>query len=227
MTQGIYRSAGAMLTEMLREDIHSNNLANASTNGFKRSLGAVVSGGDATAQQWVSRSVDLTPGRLEMTNSPLDLALTGSGYFVVAGANGNTYTRDGKFLRDSQGYLVDSQGQRVQGQQGDIRLSGTDITVTSAGAVVSGGQVVDTLRVVDFPRTSAVGVAAGAQITGTATPVAVANPGVVQGALETSNVNPVMELSAIRNGYRIYEANARAVTQVDQSLQRLIESATG
>jgi len=212
---------------MLREDIHSNNLANASTNGFKRSLGKVVNGGDATAQSWVSRSVDLTPGRLQTTDAPLDLALTGSGYFVLAGASGPTYTRDGQFTRDAQGFLVSSQGLRVQGQRGDIRLGGTDVTVNSSGAVMSGGRVVDTLRVVDFGRQSSLSLAADAQLGATGTPVAVTNPGILQGVLETSNVNPVIELGAITNGYRIYEANARAVTQVDQSLQRLIEAATG
>lgn len=226
MIRGIYRSAGAMLTEMIRQDIHANNLANANTTGFKRSLGDVVKGGDASGQAWAGRSVDLSPGRLEVTNSPLDVALTSSGYFVLSGPDGPVYTRDGHFTRDAAGCLVSSQGLRVQGEQGDILLTGSQVQITAEGAVVADGQVRGRLRVVNFPPAAALGSQASVQITAHQQPVPVASPGLVQGALETSNVNPIVELGAIRNGYRIYEANARAVTQVDSSLRKLIEAAT-
>jgi flagellar basal-body rod protein FlgF len=226
MIQGIYQAAAAMVGELTRQDIHAHNLANADTNGFKRSIARLVQGGDPRQQGVVAQSVDLTQGELESTGAPLDLALRGSGYFVVDTGAGRQFTRNGHFTLNKDGYLVNGQGYQVMGTRGAIRVTGTQIQVADDGTVTSDGKVVDRLLVVDFGTTGQLQNASNTSLTGTPAPTQVASASVVQGYLEASNVQPVVEMVGMTEGYRIYEANAKAITQVDQSLGRLIEAAT-
>jgi flagellar basal body rod protein FlgG len=226
MIQGIYRSAATMMTEILRQDIHSHNLANASTTGFKRTLGRVVNGGDPTQEAWVASSVDLSPGSLETTGSPLDLALGNSGFFVVQGATGPQYTRDGHFTRDAQGFLATMDGRRVLGTRGPIQLGNGAAEVSADGWISVGGQKVDRLQVVDYKPGDVLSHDVASTLKAAQAPRPLDTFTIAQGVLENSNVSPMTELGSIRSGYRIYEANARAVEQVDRSLQKLIEGAT-
>lgn len=226
MIQGIYQAAAAMVGELTRQDIHAHNLANADTNGFKRMVARLIRGGDPRQQGVVAQSVDLAPGELQPTGAPLDLALRGSGYFVLDTGAGRQYTRNGHFTLDRSGYLVNGQGYRVMGTRGPIRVTGGQVQVADDGTVTSDGKAVDRLLVVDFGATGQLRRGANTTLTGTPAPTQVASAAVVQGYLETSNVQPVVEMVGMTEGYRIYEANAKAISEVDRSLGRLIEAAT-
>jgi len=108
-----------------------DNIANANTPGFKASranFGDILSQtlGGASAMQ-VGRGtmiVDIqklfTPGTLEPTSNPLDLAIDGDGFFIVKQTNGPTYyTRAGQFRLDKDGYVIDPNGYRLQAYQMD------------------------------------------------------------------------------------------------------------
>ena len=225
MNRGIYRCGAAMMTELRRQDIHTNNLANVSTNGFKRSLGKIINGGDPQEAGWVSASTDLSNGPIESTNSPLDLALESSGFFVVQGVNGPEYTRNGHFTRDASGFMCTTDGRRVLGAQGPINLGQGDVAISTDGWVQSNGKRLDRLQVVDYNPGDILAHEQNASLTATRAPQAVETYTVQQGAIEHSNVSAMVELGAIRSGFRVYEANARIIEQTDRSLQKLIEAA--
>lgn len=227
MIRGVYRAAAAMLTGLLRQDIHASNLANAETVGFKRSLARAAAAGEGQGNPWIVSGIDLSPGDLRMTEAPLDVALRSRGYFVVDTGSGRQYTRDGHFTLDAQGMLVNGQGHRVLGLRGPMRLEGSRTEIADDGSVYSDGLFVDKLLIVDFPTQAEINREAGSGVVADRSPAQVARYTVVQGALEASNVNAIEELTAMQSGFRIYEANAAAVSQLDRTLGKLIEAATG
>jgi flagellar hook protein FlgE len=120
-------------------EVIGNNIANVSTNGFKGSdahyadsfsdvlQGSSASGSGAspvmqvgTGVQLAGITTDFSQGQISTTGVPTDLAVSGNGFFIVKSpASGETFaTRDGQFSIDSSGYLIDSQGDRVQGLTG-------------------------------------------------------------------------------------------------------------
>src|SRR5690606_25013742 len=121
-----------MLTQQRRLDVIANNLANVNTPGFKRDFladtaypeapiyrvargGAVYIGTLGPGVGTPTVHTDFTQGSLRTTDNPLDLAIIGEGYFVVAGEEGERYTRGGHFFRNAEGFLVTAAGEYVQG----------------------------------------------------------------------------------------------------------------
>lgn len=107
-------------------DVVSNNIANVGTVGFKASraefvdvyANAIFGANDLQAglgAQTVSVSQQFTQGGLSVTNSPLDVAISGNGFFRLSGESGTTYTRNGQFRLDKDGYLVTGTGENVTG----------------------------------------------------------------------------------------------------------------
>jgi flagellar basal-body rod protein FlgF len=113
---GIEWTTSAMRAARARLEIAAQNLANASTDGFRKSVVRVA----MTAQGLVARkSGSQEQGALRHTGRKLDLAIVGEGTFVVAGKP----TRNGAFVRDAGGYLADIRGERVQGTHGYVRVA--------------------------------------------------------------------------------------------------------
>jgi flagellar basal-body rod protein FlgF len=113
---GIEWTASAMQTARARLEIAARNLANASTDGFRKTVARIT----LTAKGLVTReSVSHEQGALRHTGRALDLAIAGEGSFVVGGER----TRNGAFVRDAQGYLADDRGRRVQGAHGFVRVT--------------------------------------------------------------------------------------------------------
>ena len=128
MDRGLYIAASGMLAEQIRQDQIANDLANASTPGYKgdrtapRSFGdlllanpksGAVVGPQSTAVQVDEIVTDFTPRPARDTGEPLDFAITGEGFFAVQTAQGVRYTRNGQFSLDPQGRLVTAQGNPV------------------------------------------------------------------------------------------------------------------
>jgi flagellar basal-body rod protein FlgG len=171
-------------------------------------------------------------GSLVQTGGNFDLAIQGRGFFQVLLPDGsNAYTRDGSFQVDAQGQLVTASGYQLQPPISipDSAVSvtvGADGTVTVANAGEPQPVVVGQLQLVDFinsgglePRGQnllAESAASGPPQVGT--PGLNGLGGLVQGSLETSNVNVVEELVAMIETQRAYEMNTRAISTVDQML---------
>jgi flagellar basal-body rod protein FlgF len=142
-------------------ELLANNVANASTGGYKAdrefySLYAAPEAQDAdpvSTMPVIERPwTDLAQGLLQVTGNPLDVALSGGGFFTVQGPQGNLYTRNGNFRLAANGRLVTPDGYPVGASGGAaLTLDGSrPIAISSDGTVSQDGQVIGQLQIADF-----------------------------------------------------------------------------
>ncbi|OIQ55657.1 flagellar basal-body rod protein FlgF [Neomoorella thermoacetica] len=244
MLRGLYLASTGMLVQEMRQDVISNNLANATTGGFKSAVATVRSFPEMLLQRLEKNQAtpigpfspgvmvdniytNTEPGPLTETGHATDLALVQPGvgvspaFFVVRTPGGEAYTRNGQFQVDPGGRLVTAEGYPVQGQNGDIYVGTTDFKVDAGGRILVNGQVVDQLRVVTFANPALLQrqgdtlfTAPGAQA------LPAANFQVKQGWLEESNVELARELVDMLAVLRSYEANQKVIQTEDQTLAK-------
>jgi flagellar basal body rod protein FlgG len=180
----------------------ANNLANATTSGYKSDSefyglytspdadsSSEASTLPAIERQWT----DFSQGTLQPTGSPLDVALSGPGFLTVAGPGGDLYTRNGSMHVSPSGDLVTSEGFSIRGTGGAaIHLSsGASVEIAPDGVVRQEGRTVGQLAVVNFKSTNSLRKMSGTCFQNTDPknpPVAASDAQVQQGKLEGSNV---------------------------------------
>ena len=133
------------------------------------------------------------------------------------------YTRDGNFNMTSEGFIVDRDGNHLQGLSGDLKVdpAAAEVTITKEGFVQVDGQITDRISLVDFEDydylekygDNMYQVVEGATIKE-------ANAGIEQGYLEQSNVNVVSEMVDMITITRAYEANQKVIRSVDTMLDK-------
>lgn len=241
MNYGLWMSAAGLATEVHRQDIIANNVANAETAGFKADKAFTIErpapeqpfGPGSSPDQLLTRLgggvlandtwTDFSAGGL-VDGGDLDLALEGDGFFEVEGPSGPLYTRNGKLRLDPQGNLVTAEGYAVawEGRAGTFDPAGDAPLVSTDGRVSQGAQQIGRLSLVSFPAQD--------QLTLTRDGYFLAGPElrrdastalVHQGALEGSNANGVSELISMVTVQRSHEMAANILRQVDQSYRRL------
>ena len=153
-------AASGMRSRMESLDLLANNLANASTGGYKADrefyslYAAPEAEGDSSTTMPVIREpyTDLSQGVLQSTGGPLDVALSGKGFFAVQGPSGPLYTRNGNFRLESGCKLISAEGHPVSGTRGAaITLPGTrPIEISSDGTVTQAGKIIGQLQISDF-----------------------------------------------------------------------------
>lgn len=220
MERGLYIAASGMLAEQVRQDQLANDLANASTPGYKadrvsqhsfaaeldlvnRQTGAPVGGLGLGAQIAVTQT-DLSPEVVKDTGEALDLAISGEGFFAIQTPQGVRYTRDGSFAADAQGRLVDQTGALVLGR--DRR----PVTIGAGGNVD-----VAAVGVVGLRNAEKVG---DGRFNGTPDNTAVVGT-VRSGALEMAGVNASRTMVDMIGSLRAFEAGQRAITTIDETLR--------
>jgi flagellar basal-body rod protein FlgF len=198
-------AASGLRSRMVSLDLLANNLANSATGGFKSDreyygLYAsddsqnAIDGGTGTTLPVVERQwTDFSPGVLQNTGNPLDVALTGKGFIALNGPNGTLYTRNGGLQILASGDIGSSDGYPVQNAGGGtIHLgTGKNITITPDGTVQQDGQNVGQIAVVDFTSTDSLEKVGSTNFENTDTksvPQPMANPSIQQGKIEGSNV---------------------------------------
>jgi flagellar basal-body rod protein FlgF len=213
MGSGIYISMAGAVAQDTALDVTANNIANASTTGFKKqrvSFGEALANTrspDAAFASVARMASDESPGTLRQTDNPLDLALFGDGYFAVNTSAGVRYTRAGDFRLDSEGRLVNGDGHIARAEGGSelsIPEGTVQVSVDPDGLVSTDGEEVGKLELVRFaPEAlqregdhlySAVGEATPGE------PVEL-----VSGAVEQSNVNLVRGMVDLVKISRTYE----------------------
>jgi flagellar basal-body rod protein FlgF len=184
--------------------VSSQNMANALHAGFK---GFILSSEECVYKTQNKKKIsyvkssgitrDLSDGALNMTRNPLDLALSGSGYFMVQTENGKRYTRNGRFTLDKDGRLITSTGHAVLNQTGSEIIIPKNIqyfTVSRDGTMFINGSSAGRLGVVEFDDENAMRMEGGSLLSTKED----GKPGVkaiiTQGAFEESNVS-VMDVS--------------------------------
>jgi len=174
-----------------------------------------------------------TQGSLASTGNQLDLALSGKGWFQVTGPNGDTlYTRAGSFNTNNNGQIVTGDGYVVQPVM-IIPTNSTAVTVSQSGQVSvtlanqTTPQQIGQINLATFPNDAGLNHLGGnlyQQTEASGTPVAgvPGDPGfatISQGYLESSNVDPVKEISDLISAQRAYEMNSKVITAADQMEQ--------
>jgi flagellar basal-body rod protein FlgF len=219
MERGLYIAASGMVAEMARQDLIANDLANASTPGYKADRAVQGSFGNLLLQNTqtgatvgplgqgarIERQVtDLTAAPVKETGEALDFAIEGDGWFGVQTAQGVRYTRNGQFTAGANGRLVDQRGNAVLGQNGQ------PITIAADGKVPEGSVGI-------FAVTNPV--KAGDNVfTGTAGGRGAGR--VCSGALEGSGSDPVRAMTDMIASLRAFESGQKVITTIDSTLQK-------
>ncbi|HYM56055.1 MAG TPA: flagellar hook-basal body protein [Solirubrobacteraceae bacterium] len=219
MDLGLFIAASGMVAEQVRQDQLSNDLANASTPGYKadktpqHNFGEVLlantEGGSAVGSVDMGVALgktytDMTPASVQETGEPLDFAIEGKGFFAVQTAQGVRYTRDGQFTSSAQGVLTDANGNPVLGQ------GGAQIKVGANGAVpTSALGVFEVPGAVKQGENLYAGTAAGR-----------ASATVRQGALEGSGVDAAKVMVDMITSLRSFQSGQQAIQTIGQTLQQ-------
>ena len=207
-------------------DVVANNVANMNTPGFKQQrmmfVEYLAKPENGTGRQALPLSMvqdvavlrDLREGPVNRTGNPLDLALQGNGYFAVETLDGPRYTRAGRFQLDPERRLVDVNGLPVlDDADGPIQIPAgvSDVTINGDGSIMTEQGPLGRIQVVRFEREQFMTEVGGGLYTTDEPPLAAEDTMVIQGAVEDSNVQPVVEMTQMTEILRQYQSNQRLI----------------
>ncbi|MCH7962690.1 MAG: flagellar hook-basal body protein [Bacteroidetes bacterium] len=231
MIKGIYYAARSLNNGFRRMSNIANNLANINTTGYKREIPfeeMMISAGNSQMVQFT----DFRQGSLTKTSSPLDFAISGSGFFVVETPSSTYLTRNGNFTVSDDGFIVNDNGNKLMGIKGPINLNdflfdeNKELRVLRNGEIYVGEQLVDNLLIMqsDDPlslrRYSNMNFLS---ITGDFIPVDEDSYQIMQGYLEDSNVNPIVEMEEMIKTNIDYQSSYKMINFLDKSLEKANE----
>ncbi|MBB5056379.1 flagellar basal-body rod protein FlgG [Granulicella aggregans] len=258
MIRALYTAASGMTAQQMNLDNIANNLANSSTTGFQQRRVAfsdmlyqstTAPGSAATSQTTNASGLQVglgvrptstetiqTQGDFNTTGSPLDMAISGGGFFQILLPNGQTgYSRAGSFRPDAQGVVVTSDGNPLQPSI-TIPPDATNVTIGNDGTVsvtqpgTTTASQVGQIQLATFVNPgglNSVGNNLFLATTASGDPI-IGNPGgaegigtIQQGVLEESNVSVVDQFVQMIVAQRSYESNSRVVKAADEMLQQL------
>lgn len=248
MVKGLYSAYTGMINEQNRMDIMTNNLANATTVGFKKEGTTSQAFNDILAVKIKDESVglsnvqkiginnpgvkigenytDYSQGSFRITDNTYDLALSGDGFFAIeftnkAGETSTKYTRAGQFTLNKEGYLVTQEGDYVLDTSNKkIQLDTLkDAAINKSGMIIQDGRNVAQIQVVDFENYDYLEKYGETYYQ----PIEGAkmiqtDASVNSGYLEMSNVQTVSEMVNMISITRAYESNQKILQTIDNSL---------
>jgi flagellar basal-body rod protein FlgF len=176
----------------------------------------------------VRSATDFSPGPGRHTGNELDVTLDGAGFFKIQTAEGIRYSRNGSFRLDSDGNLVNQQGDKVLGQNGTIPIQDGYVTIDKDGNVLVDNETVDKILVVDFQKQELLKKEGHSYYKYEGEEVDITSPkdvGIQQGYLEQSNVNPTEAMIQMMEAYRAYESVQKAIQTMDEITNQLIADA--
>jgi flagellar basal body rod protein FlgG len=230
MIKGIYFTGRSLDTQVRNIDVIANNIANLSTTGFKRQVPFIeVLTNSGTTD--IKQVTDHTQGEMVQTSSPLDVAISGEGFFTLQTNQGIQLTRNGKFKLDNDGFLVNEQGNKVMGKNGEINIADNivneneKLTISKNGVIKMGDTEIDTLLIQQKNTADQMDRAAGLNFLSgeDVVPADESKFELAQGYLEESNVNPVIEMESMIQKNKDYETAYKIMNFLDKSLQNANE----
>ena len=243
MIEGIYNNAASLTTLEKWQASITQNLVASKVAGFKKSNFAIESDDrvktsynpEQSAAQHTgglpvrTTSINFTPGEIEQTQKPTDIAIDGPGFFQIQGADGNNlYTRNGEFQFNDENTLVTRHGLQVMGDGGPITIDPEQgaVTVAKDGTISQGNNLLGRLQLFNFEDPQGLTRVEGGYFEAPdgANPEAVEDGQVVQGAIESSNVLPMEELVSLIQVARAYEASQRSMLSHDDLISKAINS---
>ena len=251
MVKGLYTSYTGLVNQQNRLDVVTNNLANATTTGYKKE-GCTTQSFDSVygikVKDLTVGGVNENIGKLSLgakigetyrdwsngsfisTSSNYDFALSGEGMFSISftnklGEESTLYTRDGSFQMNSEGYLVTKDGDFVLGENGPIQLPTdlSELSVQPTGEIYADGQYIDRFALVNFEDYNYVE-AYGENLYRAVDGATFtdATATVNQGYLESSNINVVSGMVDMITIAREFESNQKVMTTIDEMLGKMV-----
>jgi flagellar basal-body rod protein FlgF len=230
-------AASGLRSRMESLELLANNVANATTGGYKadREFYSLYVAPEAQEAEPPSTMpvierpwIDMSQGIVRSTGSPLDVALTGKGFFSVSGPNGPLYTRNGSFRLASDGRLVTGDGYPVMGVNGaNLTLDPSrPVDIANDGTVQQDGSVIGQLALAEFPNTGGLA-KQGSNYFRVADPalrpVATSSTSVEQGRLEASNTGSAEAAVRLISVMRQFEMLQKAVSLGAEMNRRAVE----
>lgn len=236
MQNGLYVAVSAQVALERRMETIADNIANMNTVGYRATgvsfAAEMARAGDTTlnyvspGDNYLSRRI----GGLIKTDNPLDFAIQGDGWFAIQTPGGTAYTRDGRVRLDELGMLRTLNGDPILDAGGApilIEPGAGPITAAADGMISQNGRQVGALGLFSID--------AGANLTrqenSSVVPDIPATPildftrdSVVQGAVESSNVDPVREMTRLIDVTRLFDGVAAEASQTESSLQDAIKT---
>ena len=219
----------------------ANNLANMNTTAYKSEKMLFVEhlvkskGGNSFIPQQltytrdVAQYQDLAEGPIKNTGNALDAAIHGDGYFVVETPEGQRYTRNGHFSLSNDGKLVTLNNQAILSDAGTPFFFGPDdkdIHISSDGLISTKNGEIGKIRIVKFDTPQNLQKRAGGLYFTEEQPVDVTNPTILQKSLESSNVNPMSEITKMINVQRAYDSVRTFIDKEDQRQRKMMQQLT-
>ncbi|QDU32685.1 Flagellar basal-body rod protein FlgG [Poriferisphaera corsica] len=249
MNYGLYISASGVLTNMYRQDVYANNLANMKTTGFKADLAALMQRDPESVEDQLGMDVSndlldklgggvlaapmqiaFNQGKLETTGQRTDVALLEADQFFAVqqqnrdGSSTIRLSRDGNLTLNSEGYLVQSNGQKIL-DDGDtpILLQPGLFEITSTGLVRQNDETVAQLQVTTFKDLEQL-YKVGQNMLGFKHDLRemIDNPSVSPGQLESSSVDPIKAMMDVMAASKAVTGNARMIQYHDTLMNHAV-----
>jgi flagellar basal-body rod protein FlgF len=240
MDSGYYAACAGLAAQTQALELLAHNLANLSTTGYRgeqTTFRALLTGRSAVASNAINRAIndygvlsgsrlDLGQGTVLPTGNPLDVAVSGKGFFTLQTGQGaeqqTLYTRDGSFHLTGTGQLVTVEGASVMGQAGPVTLPLGSVSLSPDGTISVDGNVVDRLKIAEFAPGTNLEPLGATTYTSPADPLPAATESTVQqGMLEGSNVTPTEAIVQLIAVQRNTEMLGRAVNALDGQLNAI------
>ncbi|GBD90567.1 flagellar basal-body rod protein FlgG [bacterium BMS3Abin04] len=231
MVKGLYYAAKSLHEKIRNIQIVANNLANINTTGFKREI-PFSEYMERANKKSLMQITDFTEGALIKTDNPFNLAISGKGFFAVQTNRGIELTKNGKFKINNDGFLVTEDGNKVLGRNGEISFldnlfkKGNQVTISSNVEVKVGKNVVNQLMIVKPDDQSNLIRTEGQKyysLDEVYNPANEKDFKVMQGYLEESNTNPIVEMQAMIQLEKDFEASQKMVTSLDNMMSKAKE----
>lgn len=252
MIRGLYTSISGMITQEARQDVITNNLANANSVGFKSDSLTATSFKDVLIQNHdkvvgnknvkneigslslgskiASVNTEFTQGMIEATDKPTDFAIEGKGFFVVQRNNGTNneqyYTRDGHFHVNSDGLLVNDSGDSILGRNIETgELGPINVSNEKIATDVYGNISVNGIKTYKLYTVDFNNYGSLKKLGDNlyqGENPTENNAVVRQNSLEKSNVNVINQMTDMITTMRTFETNQKIVQSLDETLGKLI-----
>ncbi|MDQ0462367.1 flagellar basal-body rod protein FlgF [Caulobacter ginsengisoli] len=238
MDNAMYVVLSRQMTLRRELDVVANNLANADTTGFKvealqvrtdTQAPARMADGPKTLKFVLDDEVvrDFTQGSMQQTGGTFDLGIDGRGFFKIQTADGERYTRDGRFTLSPEGKLTTQDGDPVMGDGGEIVLDPAQgpVNIAPDGSISQGPQRVGKVAVVDFSDLSVLRKDGDNLFRNVSNlqPTTATAAQVRQGMLEGSNVNSILQVTRLIEISRSYESMAKSIDNTSDLSRRAVE----
>lgn len=234
-----YVALSRMVAQSRATAVLANNVANADTPGFhaarpvfaqfldqQKRVDQPASGRDVSFSWDRATWRDDARGPIQTTGNPLDVAISGDGYFAVQTPRGERFTRAGRFTLGAEGTVVDMEGNALLNRGGEpIRVGAGDtrLTISGDGVLSSENGELGRIRVVRFANLQSLTAEGDRVLASADAPEEIERPSLVQGAVEGSNVKPILEMTRLTDEMREFQFAAQFAEKEGERLQDAVQ----